>query len=174
MGLQEVRPRHRTVMGFLSRPKSNVQTGRPASTQSSRLRPLGSYESKADFLRDWAADIFRAAGSDPAEHADGILELAGIAGFSRIWLTLMNMANNDNNAELASELQRLRDGMAATQSTRPMLEHVDELYERSVISRSAASGRAVPEVRREIDQMFDESFTDGRAEYIAGVHKGDF
>lgn len=165
-------------MGFLSRRReqSALPTPQEAAagylpkTPNAALDPFGSYESKSQFMVDWAADVFRQAGEDPAIHADGVDDMAGIAAFTQIVFRLRAGAVSNGDRRSVEYLDSFDRG--------DLLPVLDTLYPSAI--RSVAKGAGcrddamIDHFVRDFDKTFDEVFARCRAEFVEGVLKGDF
>jgi hypothetical protein len=119
------------------------------------------------FMTDWAAWIFREAGRNPADHLDGIREMAKIASFVRIWVPLAGIAKENGYANVTRYLSTF-DG-AETYAV------LDDLYPTVMEMISKCERFMTPEQARKMwDYLFDEAFHEARDEYVEGVLNGDF
>lgn len=135
-----------------------------------RLGDFGAYDSKAQFMIDWAASIFREAGQNPSEHLDGIRDMANIACFTQIWFRLRNVADGNGDRRTAAYLDSV--------DRQALLPVVDTVYptaiEMSGRSGGMQDGPMMANFKSQMDRTFDDTFRACRAEFIEGVHKGDF
>lgn len=153
----------------IASPRMSPLFGRKRST----LSPIGSYPTMRAFMLAWAADIFRAAGKDPDQHASGVEEMANIAAFCQIWFRFQGVAA-DRHPELLPYLDTVRDAS--------MLPVIDDMYAHvvGVVAEATVrdSGGNLAQTRVEVgsyyDRVFDKAFRDCRDEYMEGVRTGDF
>ena len=164
-------------MGFLSRrvrpempSPQTAALGYEPRTPSGSLGPFGGYESKSQFMVDWAADIFRRAGQDPGAHAAGIEDMATIAAFTQLLYRMRAGAVSNNDQRSVEYLDAF--------DRANLLPVLDTLYPAAI--RSIAEGAGcrdalmIDNFVQAFDRTFDEVFTDCRAEFVEGVLKGDF
>jgi hypothetical protein len=166
-------------VGFLTR-RDRVQASAdvqpPATspytpkTPNGSLGPFGAYDSTAQFMVDWAADIFRQAGKDPADHAAGVQEMANIAAFTQIVFRLRAGALNNHDKRSIKYLDSF--------DLQNLLPVLDTLYPTAMrhIAKGAgcASGPETDHFISNFDTTFDQIFVDCRGEFVEGVLKGDF
>lgn len=165
-------------MGFLSRrsEQSALPTPHEAAagylprTPNAALGPFGGYESKSQFMVDWAADVFRQAGEDPAMHASGVDDMARIAAFTQIVFRLRAGAVNNSDRRSVEYLDSFDRGN--------LLPVLDTLYPSAIRCMAKGAGcrgdMMIDHYVQSFDGTFDEIFDRCRAEFVEGVLKGDF
>lgn len=159
-------------MGIFSRgqntPIAGVKPAAPPLQPGTSLGHFGAYDSKAQFMLDWAASVFREAGRDPASRLPGIHDMANIACYGQIWFPLRSLADGSRKSiELLDSLDHSA-----------LLASIDTWYPTAIELRGKEQG-----VRRGLEMslfasnmgnMFNDHFEKCRAEFVEGVHKGDF
>ena len=159
-------------MGFLNRkkhpempPPQTAAEGYEPRTPNSSLGPFGGYESKSQFMVDWAADIFRQADMDPRAHADGVREMATIAAFTQLLYRMRAGAVSNNDRRSVEYLDAFDRG-----NLLPVLAAI-----RSIAEGAGCRGTLmIDSFVQGFDGTFDEVFNECRAEFVEGVLKGDF
>jgi hypothetical protein len=165
------------AVGFLNRkknpempPPQTAAEGYEPKTPNSSLGPFGGYESKSQFMVDWAADIFRQADRDPSANAAGIQDMATIAAFTQLLSRMRAGAISNNDRRSVEYLDAFDRGN--------LLPVLDTLYPAAI--RSIAEGAGcrdalmIDRFVRSFDGTFDEVFNGCRGEFVEGVLKGDF
>ncbi len=165
-------------MGFLSRGKGRSALPTPEEAAANyeprkpntELGPFGAYQSKSQFMVDWAADVFRQAGKDPTIHEPGVADMATIAAFTQILYRLRAGAVNNSDRASAEYLDSFDRGN--------LLPVLDTLYPAAIRSIAKGAGcrgdMMIDQFVRGFDKTFDEAFARCRAEFVEGVLKGDF
>ena len=131
---------------------------------------FGAYDSKAQFMVDWAADVFRQAGRDPAANAAGVQEMARIAAFTQIVFRLRAgaLSNGDKRSV------RYLDSFDRSN----LLPVLDTMYPTAMryIAKGAgcSAGPMTDNFISNFGSTFDEIFLNCRGEFVEGVLKGDF
>jgi hypothetical protein len=119
---------------------------------------------------DWAADIFRQAGRDPAENVAGVQEMANVAAFTQIVCRLRAVAASNGDRRSLKFLDSF--------DTANLLSVIDTLYPTAMRHMAKAAGCwAGPMTDAFISNFsdtLDEAFLDCREEFVEGVLKGDF
>jgi len=150
---------------------SHSVTGEYApKTPNPSLGHFGAYDLKCQFMVDWAADIFRQAGEDPADHAAGVQEMANIATFTQIWYRLRACAVNNEDKKAIKYLDSFEQS--------DLLAMVDTMFPTAMqyIAKSSGcwSGPMTDIFISKFGDTFDEAFVRCRSEFVEGVQKGDF
>jgi hypothetical protein len=139
-------------------------------TPNPSLGHFGAYSSKAQFMVDWAADIFRQTGKNPNHHAAGVQEMANIATFTQIWYRLRAGAASNDDRRSIKYLESFDQGN--------LLVVLDTMYPTAMqhIAKGAGcwSGPMTNIFISNFDNTFDEVFVSCRTEFVEGVLKGDF
>ncbi|MGH2852662.1 MAG: hypothetical protein ACRDLF_00500 [Solirubrobacteraceae bacterium] len=139
-------------------------------TPNPSLGHFGAYSSKTQFMIDWAADIFRQAGQNPSDQSAGVQEMAKIAAFTQIWFRLRAVAVDKEDKKSIKYLD--------TFDRSNLLPALDTMYPTVMryIAKAAGCwpGLVTDNYISNFDNIFDEVFTDCRAEFVEGVLKGDF
>jgi hypothetical protein len=157
------------AVGFLNRkkhsempPPQTAADGYEPRTPNGSLGPFGAYESKSQFMVDWAADIFRQADMDPSAHADGIQDVATIAAFTQLLYRMRAGAISNNDRRSVEYLDAFDRGN--------LLPVLDTLYPAAI--RSVAEGAGcrgalmIDRFVQAFDGTFDEVFNECRAEFV--------